>query len=51
MAFRNIFLLRWHAFKEKPLNLHMYPDVSYQAALDKLNMVALWQRREKLCSY
>ena len=28
----------------------IYPDISYQAALDKLNMVTLWERREKLCT-
>ena len=28
----------------------IHPDISYQAALDKLNMVTLWERREKLCT-
>ena len=49
MAFRNIFSLRLNANKKRALTI-IYPDISYQAALDKLNMVTLWERTEKLCA-
>ena len=50
MTFRNIFLMRLNAFTEGALKI-IYSDISsYQAALDKLNMVTVWERREKLCT-